>query len=126
MTLTSIGSGGTSFTFASVVSGLWRVCSATVNRISGTNVTSVGLMFGTDGGATLKQPQGGAIVQTLPSSGRLGWTDVNEAWLIEGTSTGTGTAWLVGNGATGDVFEVEIVAELLESGEVTASWTEYL
>ena len=126
VTMTAIGSGGTAFTFANVISGLWRVRSVTVSRISGANVTAVGVLFGLDGGVTLSQPQGGVAVQTIASSGRTAWTAVDEQWLIPGTSTGTGTAHLVGNGSTGDVFEVEIVAELLESGEVTAGWTEYL
>ncbi len=126
VTMTSIGSGGTSFTFASVVSGLWTVVSATVSRISGANVTAIGVCFGEDGGVTLKQPQGGVAVQTIASSGRTAWTDTNEAWLVPGTSTGTATAFLIGNGSTGDVFEVEVIAELRESGEATAGLVEYL
>lgn len=125
VTITSVGSGGTSFTFANVPSGVLAVTSCSVSRISGANTSAVGLMFGADAGATAGQPQGGTSVQTWPSSGRLGWSAIAEDWLVPGTSTGTATAWVIANGSTGDVVEVEIVAELREDREHTVGWTEY-
>lgn len=125
VTVNSVGSGGTAFTFNNVPSGLWTVVSSSVARASGANTTALGLMFGTDNGASAGQPQGGVAVQAWPSSGRLAWTNTDEAWLVPGTTTGTAQAWVTANGATGDVVEIEIVAELRESGEPTASWTEY-
>ena len=124
VTVTAIGGGGTAFTFAGVTSGVWRVASCSANRISGANTTALGIMFGVDNGASAGQPQGGVAVQTWPSSGRLAWSAVDEAWQVPGTSTGTATGYLVGNGATGDVVEIEIVAELLEDGEATVAATE--
>lgn len=125
VTVTSIGSGGTSFTFASVVSGLWTVISATVTRASGGNLTAVALAFGADNGVPAGQPQGGTYAQAFTSSSRAAWTQIEENWLIPGSGVGTATAWIIGNGATGDVIEVEIVAELRESGEATAGQTVY-
>lgn len=125
VTVASIGSGGTSFTFATVTSGLWRVVSASVTRASGANMTGVGLMFGADNGVAAGQPQGGLAAQAYTSSSRVGWTNVDEAWLVPGTATGTATAWVIGNGSTGDVLEIEIVCQLEESGEVTAGLTVY-
>lgn len=125
VTINSVGSGGTAFTFNNVPSGLWTVVSASANRQSGANTTAIGLMFGTDAGGTAGQPQGGTVAQAWPSSGRVGWNDVDEAWLVSGTTTGTAQAWAIASGAVGDVVEFEIVAELRESGEPTASWTEY-
>lgn len=117
VTMTSVGSGGTSFTAANVGPGSWTVVGCSAARASGANSTAIGLAFGADLGATPGQPQHGVYVQTWNSSGRLTWS--NEIGGVIVPSSGTFTGWLIGNGATGDVIEVEIVMELRESGEAT-------